>query len=228
MRKLLALVVLGLAVPSAAHATEVLDDFNRADAATLGPNWTQQSGTSSISGNMATGTNLALATYDGSSGNAVSFDLFHGASQTTQYIAAVLGWGAGDNFFIKVQDNGQGVFNHFAFYTGNNSLGLFDQLSSTFTQATVIASYTGTVATLTINPLGGSQQIYTHDYGFTPTGTLNGLGFFGSALADNFGTGQAVGAVPEPATWAIMLLGFGFIGGAMRWRRRQRLTVSYI
>lgn len=35
-------------------------------------------------------------------------------------------------------------------------------------------------------------------------------------------------AVPEPSTWALMLLGFGFVGGAMRSiKRRQKLTVSY-
>jgi len=28
-----------------------------------------------------------------------------------------------------------------------------------------------------------------------------------------FGSDVAVGAVPEPATWAMMLLGFGFVGG---------------
>lgn len=35
------------------------------------------------------------------------------------------------------------------------------------------------------------------------------------------------GAVPEPATWATMLLGFGLIGGAMRHRRRPKVTVRY-
>ena len=35
-------------------------------------------------------------------------------------------------------------------------------------------------------------------------------------------------AVPEPAAWAMMLLGFGFVGGALRSaKRRQKLTVSY-
>ncbi|RYD20158.1 MAG: PEP-CTERM sorting domain-containing protein, partial [Lysobacteraceae bacterium] len=27
-------------------------------------------------------------------------------------------------------------------------------------------------------------------------------------------------AVPEPATWALMLLGFGMVGAATRYRRR--------
>jgi len=37
-----------------------------------------------------------------------------------------------------------------------------------------------------------------------------------------------VSAVPEPATWAMMLLGFGIVGGAMRSaKRRQKATVSH-
>ena len=37
---------------------------------------------------------------------------------------------------------------------------------------------------------------------------------------------ELVGAVPEPATWAMMLLGFGAVGGAMRIRRRSAQAVS--
>jgi PEP-CTERM motif len=33
-------------------------------------------------------------------------------------------------------------------------------------------------------------------------------------------------AVPEPGTWMTMLLGFGLLGGAMRYRRRQQTRVS--
>jgi hypothetical protein len=37
-----------------------------------------------------------------------------------------------------------------------------------------------------------------------------------------------LGAVPEPESWALMLLGFGVVGGAMRSaKRRQALRVSY-
>jgi hypothetical protein len=35
------------------------------------------------------------------------------------------------------------------------------------------------------------------------------------------GVGQVAGAVPEPATWAMMLLGFGMVAGAARYRRRS-------
>lgn len=41
-------------------------------------------------------------------------------------------------------------------------------------------------------------------------------------------SGPAVAAVPEPATWAMMLLGLGFVGGALRSaKRKQKLIVSY-
>jgi hypothetical protein len=40
------------------------------------------------------------------------------------------------------------------------------------------------------------------------------------------GSAPPINPVPEPATWALMLLGFGFIGGAMRSaKRRQRFAV---
>lgn len=35
------------------------------------------------------------------------------------------------------------------------------------------------------------------------------------------------GAVPEPATWAFMIFGFGAIGGAMRRQRKANVNVSY-
>jgi hypothetical protein len=59
---------------------------------------------------------------------------------------------------------------------------------------------------------------------------------FARALSVQFspnanGTGidnVALGAVPEPATWAMMIGGFGMVGGAMRSaRRKQKVTVSY-
>lgn len=42
------------------------------------------------------------------------------------------------------------------------------------------------------------------------------------------GNGRFNAAVPEPSTWAMMIVGFGLLGGAMRTaRRRRNIAVSY-
>ena len=44
----------------------------------------------------------------------------------------------------------------------------------------------------------------------------------------NVGEATQIGAVPEPATWAMMLLGFGFVGGAVRSAKlKQKTTIAY-
>lgn len=59
------------------------------------------------------------------------------------------------------------------------------------------------------------------------------IAYFRISGADTYGVNQIAieapvaggGAVPEPAAWAMMLAGFGLVGGAMR--RRQKVSVSY-
>lgn len=41
----------------------------------------------------------------------------------------------------------------------------------------------------------------------------------------NSGMAPPVGGVPEPATWALMILGFGFIGGSLRRRSAKRVQL---
>jgi hypothetical protein len=50
-----------------------------------------------------------------------------------------------------------------------------------------------------------------------PTGAAHSLSVFAK-----LGTG----AVPEPATWAMMMLGLGMVGGAMRRRRRMAVSLA--
>lgn len=38
---------------------------------------------------------------------------------------------------------------------------------------------------------------------------------------------QIGAAVPEPSAWALMILGFGLVGGAMRGSRRQRTSLTF-
>ena len=55
-----------------------------------------------------------------------------------------------------------------------------------------------------------------------PIGTINwndGLG-----IMDNVTTGFAGVVVPEPSTWAVLLLGFGAVGAGMR---RRKVSLSY-
>lgn len=60
-------------------------------------------------------------------------------------------------------------------------------------------------------------------------GTFQTLNLPGGDVQGTFSiTSSATGAVPEPSTWAMMLLGFGLIGGGMRAaKRRQKVTISY-
>ncbi len=44
---------------------------------------------------------------------------------------------------------------------------------------------------------------------------------------DNVSIDAQVAAVPEPATWAFMIFGFGAVGGAMRRQRKANVKVSY-
>ena len=66
--------------------------------------------------------------------------------------------------------------------------------------------------------------------GVTFAGTASSIDFSGTAGAtafDDITFGSAVAGVPEPSTWAMLLLGFGAVGGALRSGRKQKLTASF-
>lgn len=222
MKSRLALALLLFA--SVAYA-DVLDNFNRPDSPTLGPSWTVQHGGAEIYNNTARalGSSQAynLVTYNGISANNAFVDVYS-TDASLAYIALDLAYlDVNNNYFIKVQNQGGGLsgFNYVAFYYGNNGTGPFFLLDSPFTSGHLTASYSGTVATLLIdtNFDGIPDQTYTFDYGLASGGTGIGLGLYGTALADNFGTS----AIPEPAS--LLLLGTGLLGVAGRIRRKLSL-----
>lgn len=62
------------------------------------------------------------------------------------------------------------------------------------------------------------------NYTLTVMGTTSGRnGSFSGSTA--FTAAAATGAVPEPATWAMMLLGFGAVGYGMRRQRRSSMRL---
>ncbi|MGA2197216.1 MAG: hypothetical protein ABSH40_18280 [Bryobacteraceae bacterium] len=201
-------VLLFTAAIASASAGTILDDFNRPNAATLGPNWTQQAGTDQILNDQATAiSNVSLATFNGASSTSAFVSVYDNGTGL-QYIALDLDFtDTGDNFFIKVQNNGDGsAFDYYGFYYGNNGGGLFAALSQTFTSALMWATFSGTSATLYIDPTftGVAQQTYTYTFASDPGGTAIGLGFYGAAAADDFGEGTPNSATPEPGTFWLL------------------------
>ena len=53
-----------------------------------------------------------------------------------------------------------------------------------------------------------------------------GQAFYGTARLGTFSTAAVAGAVPEPATWAMMLLGFGAMSVSLRRRRRAHSSLQ--
>ncbi|NNM77177.1 PEPxxWA-CTERM sorting domain-containing protein [Sphingomonas sp. ID1715] len=211
---------------SAAQA-DVTDHFNRADALTLGTNYTVQNGNLRIQNNRAITTNfVSLATYDNSISDSASIDVALRGIDAGSYVALSFGFDSANSYFIKVQDNdGDGFFDRYGFDTGNNDLnGVFANLNP-FQSGTIRVDVTGTVATLKVFANGG-EQTFSADYGYAPGSSTVGFGLNRLGAADNF-TFDAVrggAAVPEPASWALMIAGFGLAGAASRTRRRAALA----
>ncbi len=101
------------------------------------------------------------------------------------------------------------------FVTGDDA----DAISLTF------EGFLGDASLGTISGLVGDGDIFTaHLADLSSFGTLDRLVVTGAG-GDFFGYGYddiSFNVVPEPATWAMMLAGFGAIGGAMRADRARR------
>ena len=107
---------------------------------------------------------------------------------------------------------------------GTNTV-LFKPVGAT-ESATSFGSFAGGVANLSVPlVLLGGLNTLTFDY----IGVPQGIGDEAWGISNLVVTGAARDlAVPEPASWAMLLFGFALVGGAMRRQRReQRLTVSY-
>ena len=91
------------------------------------------------------------------------------------------------------------------------------------------------LATISLSPNAGNCPGYSAGFcpfsaaGITFAGTAKSVSFAGVAdqiVFDDVTFGSSTpGGVPEPAAWAMMLAGFGLVGGAMR--RRQKVAVTF-
>lgn len=101
-------------------------------------------------------------------------------------------------------------------------------------QKTGAATLSGNPLTATIN--GDSFSLFVPlsllpTTGFTPDRygfnlwSRNGLGN-NNQISDFAPENRTLASVPEPATWAMMVAGFGLLGGALRTRRRPSATLA--
>lgn len=119
--------------------------------------------------------------------------------------------GAGFNQFDFSTVSGSSITSantYFGFAYSNGGVIAFDYLPSMATAGTFVAPENF------FPMLGGtfSSSLAAQQNAF---GALNTRTYSASATA------ESVAAVPEPATWALMILGFGIVGSALRRRRTQ-------
>lgn len=184
--KIVALAIAGgvsLSAPSA--LAKGSDAFNRPH---LGTRWVVLSGGSlSISNHELVGTSGSLGYLKASSSDTAASAVVVLGGTDLEYGAVALGnIGAGNNAFVKIQEqNGSGMFEYGAFYTGNNGSGVFFALSSPVPSPAILdVFFCGTTATMRITSAAGVQT-YTNTYG-TTYGPGGGLGTYGSVGLDNY------------------------------------------
>ena len=213
LSKIVNVAVAGVVLLSATSALAGFDAFNRPR---LGNTWVVTAGSLAIGNHEMVGRSLSLGYLTASSNDqAASAVVFLGGTDV-EYGAVVVGnIAAGNNAFVKIQEqNGTGMFEDGAFYTGNNVSGYFFVLASPVPSPAVLdVSFHGTTtATMRITSAAGVQT-YTYDYG-TTFGPGAGLGTYGLIGLDNFvgfenggqGTADAIPATRMPPATDLSLV----------------------
>lgn len=107
------------------------------------------------------------------------------------------------------------------FASGNTLNGTYTPLTNVFTSGSSF-NYLGDTFTL-------SEFSFRRNLGDSVSPFTAVPGGDGNDYNGNFRINVATAAVPEPATWAMMMLGFGAVAGALRSRRsKQTLRIRYI
>jgi hypothetical protein len=196
--------IAGIAAP--ASAAVVVLDFNGVattnNVAAVGGFY---DGGTSADGN--TGTNYGVAF----SNNALAINSYNGSGEPNPGILFFLSGGA-----VTI-DYAAGFTTGFSFnYSSNSSASItvYDGLGATGNVLATLA--------LSNNFVSGCGYCAWAPIGVTFAGTAKSIDFAGGANFvgyDNITFGSATaGGVPEPATWAMFIIGFGMVGAGLRRR----------
>ena len=145
----------------------------------------------------------------------------------------------GNEWFSNSDTTSASVTYNFGSLVGVDALALWNEESSGIGTLNLYGSADGSLFTLlgTYNPFDNPLADYPAEvFSFTPT-LLQYVRFdmsncpqpepgsFPSCAIGEvaFRTANVAASVPEPGTWAMMLLGFGAVGYSMRRRRRSEL-----
>ena len=191
-------------------ATNVAQPFGAPDTATYGQTFTAGAGD-----NYLQSFSLYLGDRTGGSG-ALNFNGYIATWDGSKAVSILYSSG--------VRSHNGGVV-EYAFNTSNLAV-------TAGTQYIAFLSISGLAAQPTSNfympagsvALAGQGFRYNNNgtnFGLLTTTTWGSFGESDAAFKADFST-NATGAVPEPATWAMMLVGFGAVGGALR--RRQKVA----
>jgi phosphoglycolate phosphatase-like HAD superfamily hydrolase len=197
--------------------------------------------------NMVTGVATLFANVSGITGTNFAFDfnptnanLRIVSNDNTNYVfnfvtnslapGANVAYGAGDpNFGADPDVTGAGyVFNDnnpstgtvlFVLDTRNDVLATQNPASGVLSTVGALGVNLGPRASFDVHTANALNQAFVLNGGklFSANLTTGSLSMIGSTTGDLFAL--TAGGVPEPATWGMMILGFGAIGGAMRTAR---------
>ena len=216
---------LTLAAAAPANATVLYESF---ESAGLSAGAYAYGTTDPFSGNPSvpsTTFSIAGVTFSGASGvqtNGSAFGFTNApAGSKTAFLQSYNGTGGAISIALAGLNVGQRYFVNFSAALRGYSVGSGgNPFTLSLSSASPFSTSSFAPASTAFNPFTTS---------FVAGSTSDTLTFTGSALPGDATVGlDAISvAVPEPATWAMMIMGFAMIGFGLRSRRKQSVRVTY-